>query len=178
MPELAAMPDPMAKWTPTADWSHAELIREHWRARPVLGLTQTLIGGRLDLALAALAPGARFVGLWQFADVAPYALRIGRDKAQLVGGIAAVERSGWRDDGWTASAASDAQAVFEIEGAATRDIVAEAVAADLDAESPSAAVVFAGVPALLHRAASGAARLHVEASLAAYVWRWLETRPD
>ena len=172
------MPDPMAKWTPPPDWAHAQLIRGDWRARPVLGLTLTLIGGRVDRAIAALAPGDVSAGLWQVAAAAPYALRIGRDKALLVTEGERLERAGWRDEGWTASDASDAQVVFEIEGSATRAIVAEAVAADLDAGSPSAAVLFAGVPVFLHRAQAGAVRVHVEAPLGAYVWRWLEKRRD
>ena len=55
--------DPMAKWSPAPDWSQAELVRKSWRARPLIGLTLTLIGGKLDRALAALAPSAESVGV-------------------------------------------------------------------------------------------------------------------
>ena len=176
MLEKRAMPDPMAKWTPTPDWATAEIVREGWRARPVPGLTLTLIGGRLDAAIAQLAPGAPSVGLWQVAPDLPIALRIGRDKAMLVATGDPVAFSGWREGGWTASDASDAQTVFEIAGPAAPGIFPEAVLADLEAGSPSAAILFAGVPALLHRVRPDAARLHVESALAPYVWRWLETR--
>ncbi len=37
MPEIQ-MQDPMAKWTPVPDWSAATISRDHWQARPVLGL--------------------------------------------------------------------------------------------------------------------------------------------
>ena len=170
--------DPMAKWSPAPDWSHAELVRKSWRARPVIGLTLTLIGGKLDRALAALAPSAESVGLSQVAAAMPYALRIGRDKALLVALGERLEQAGWREEGWTASDATDAQVVFEIEGDAVQEILSEAVASDLNLGSPSAAVLFAGVPVLLSRSPGSAVRLHVETSLGAYVWRWLEKRGE
>ena len=53
-------------------------------------------------------------------------------------------------------------------------LAAEGTAAVLDGGSPSASVVFAGVPCLLYRTAPQAARLHVESPFAAYIWTWLE----
>lgn len=170
------MLDPMSKWTPLPDWTKVEITRDDWRARPVLGDTLTLVGGKLDRALGALAPNAPSVGLWQIAPDLPIALRIARDKALLVTRGERLKTVGWRAEGWTASDASDAYLSIAIEGPATLDVVREATAADLDADSPSAAILFAGVPALLHRTAETAARLHVESALGAYVWRWLEKR--
>jgi hypothetical protein len=173
MPE--ATPDPMAKWTPVPDWSAARLTRPDWDAVHVAGQFQTLISGDLAAAFARLDPQPHSVGLWQIAR-GPAAIRIGRDRALLVGSQAFASGWGWREDGWAASDASDAYCMLSLTGAALRSIIAEATSADIDAGSPSAAVQFAGVPALLYRLREDEARLHVEAALAPYVWRWLETR--
>ena len=170
-----AFPDPMAKWTPTPDWRAARLARPDWRAAPVLGLHQTLLSGDLAAGFAALSPKLESVGLWRIAP-APAAIRIARDRALVVSSQAPVLPWGWHDAGWAATDASDAFIVFELAGAALRSLVAEATSADLDADSPSAAIQFAGVAALLYRATEDCARLHVEFPFAPYVWRWLETR--
>lgn len=173
MPEPAA--DPMAKWTPTPDWATVRLERSGWSAAPVAGLFQTLLSGDLAAALARLDPAPASVGFWAIASPERAAIRIGRDRALLVGASPLGLATGWRA-GYAASEASDAYAVLQLAGADLRALVAEATAADPEAGSPSAAILFAGVPALLYRVAEAQARLHVEAPLAPYVWRWLETR--
>ena len=59
-----------------------------------------------------------------------------------------------------------------------RAVVAEATGADLVAGSPSAALLFAGINAILYRMAEDRARIHVEAGFGPYLWRWLEERRD
>ena len=162
------MSDPMAKWTPTPDWTRARLERPGWSAAPVLGLFQMRLSGDL-----AAAPNP--VGFWGIASPQRAAVRIGRDRALLVSTTPLDIAPGWRD-GFAASEASDAFGVLELAGAELRALVAEATAVDPEAGSPSAAILFAGVPALLYRVAEDRARLHVEAPLAPYLWRWLETR--
>jgi sarcosine oxidase gamma subunit len=173
MPE--AFPDPMAKWSPAPDWRAARLTRSDWSAAPADDLSQLLISGNLAAALATFEPAPVSVGLWQIAPTGG-AIRIARDRALLVAAQALAAPAGWQAAGWVATDASDAYRVIEIAGSALRAIVAEAVSADLDAGSPSAAILFAGVPALLYRTGETRARLHVEAALAPYVWRCLETR--
>lgn len=173
MPE--ALVDPMAKWTPPPDWGAAQIARADLLVRPVQGLSQTLLSGDLQAAFASLAPRVESIGFWQKAQ-ARAAIRISRDRALLVSAEPLAALEGWRPGGWAASDASDAYAVFDISGAGLRGLVAEATAADLDAGSPSAAILFAGVPALLYRVAPDTARLHVEAAFAPYLWRWLEMR--
>ena len=56
------------------------------------------------------------------------------------------------------------------------EIVRESTAADLEASSRSAAILFAGVQAILYRRGEQRARLHVEAPFGPYLWRWLEAR--
>jgi hypothetical protein len=173
MPE--ATPDPMAKWTPVPDWTTARLTRPGWNAAYVAGLFQTLISGDLTAAFARLDPQPVSVGLWRIAR-APAAIRIGRERALLVASRAFALGWGWREEGWAATDASDAYGVLSLSGPALRQLVAEATSAEVEAGSPSAAIHFAGVPALLYRVREDEARLHVEAALAPYVWRWLETR--
>ena len=168
-------PDPMKKWTPAPDWSTARLTRPDWRAEVVGGLFQTLLTGDLAAAFASQHPQPASIGLWQIAPACA-AIRIARDRALLVSSQSFAPDWGWRDDGWAASDASDAYSVLSLIGPALRALVAEATSADIDGASRSAAIQFAGAPALLYRVAEDEARLHVETALAPYVWRWLETR--
>ena len=66
--------------------------------------------------------------------------------------------------------------MLELDGAGLLTLVSEATAADLDAGSRSASIMFAGIPCLLYRTGQMTARLHVERPLATYVWHWLERR--
>ena len=172
----AVMPNPMAKWTPVPDWQVAQIQRPDWSARPVPGLSMVLVGGRIDLAIAALAPDAEGLGLWQIATGGAQAIRIGRDKALIVTGRAVAIQHGWNRDGWSATAAESAFGAIDITGPALGDIVSEATAADIDTGSRSAAVLFAGIPCLLTRIAHDTARVVTEAGFIPYLWRWLETR--
>lgn len=161
-------------WSPAPDRA-ALLEGDGFAARCVAGLGQTLVSGDLTAGIAALAPGAGEVGLWGVAEAVPYVLRIARDRALLVTPSPLGIAPGWRD-GFAATPCDDGYAVIEILGAALGEVIAEAVSADLDAGSRSAAVQFAGVAALLYRTSPGTARLHVESPLAAYLWTWLEIR--
>ena len=161
-------------WTPAPDWS-VPLAGEGFSARCISGLGQILVSGDLAAATAALAPGAGEVGLWQVAAGECYRVRIARDRALLVTPSPLAVEPGWRS-GYAATPCDDAFAVIEISGAALPDIMAEAVAADLDAGSRSAAVQFAGSTALVYRTAPQVARLHIESPLAAWLWAWLSGR--
>lgn len=174
MPE--AMHDRGRFWTPAPDWRAASLEGEGWRARRIHGLGQTLVSGDLDAARAALAPGAGEVGLWgvagEGAGDGAYAARIARDRALLVTPSPLAAAPGWRD-GFAVSPCDDLYAAVEISGPAMPQLVAEGTAADLEAGSRSAAVLFSGVSCLLYRAGPERARLHVESPFAAYIWTWL-----
>lgn len=166
--------DAADKWSPVPDWSTAVLDRDGWRARPRPGLFRLHLAGRIEAAIAQLAPDAPLLGLWQIATHAPAVLRIARDRALIESRMPLPAIHGWNADGWAATPADDAWMAFDIEGANLRALMAQALTADLEAGSPSAMVHFAGVPALLVRAAPDTARVTVEAGLAAYLWRWLE----
>jgi hypothetical protein len=167
--------DSATKWPVFPDWGDAVIDRTNWSARPVLGLSQVLLSGDFRNALAAHAPGAAEVGLWGLAVTDPVAARIARDRVLLVGPEPLDMPFGW-NGGWAASPASDAWFVVDLEGPAVEEVVREGTAADLGASSPSAAILFAGVQAILYRRAERHARLHVEAPFGPYLWRWLDER--
>ena len=121
-------------WTASPDWATAEIRRDDWRARPVLGLGQVLVSGRIAGAVEALAPGASEVGLWGIVAGNPHVVRIARDRALIVSAEPLTVEPGWRD-GWAATPADDVYAALEIDGSGLAALVAEATAADLDAGS-------------------------------------------
>lgn len=170
--------DAAAKWTPFPQWEHARLERSGWRARVVSGLRQTLVSGDLAALRGAFPTPLPEVGLWAVEPAQTLVLRIARDRALVVSGSAVPLAPGWQAAGWAASPADAAFLVFELSGETLGQVVREAVSADLVAGSPSAATLFAGIPAFLYRTAPDTARLHVEAALAPFVWRWLALRPD
>jgi hypothetical protein len=136
------------------------------QARALSGLGQTLISGDLEAAIAALAPGASMLGLYALADEGAHTLRIGRASALLVTPAPLAVAEGWRE-GWCATAVDDGWAAVEVTGAGAPDALAQGTSADLAGGSPSTAVMFAGLRALLVRTSAGF-RLHVESP-------WLET---
>lgn len=178
MPDLLpkTMLDRGAFWTPVPDWRSAVLQGEGWSARPVLGLHRTLVSGDLEAAIAALAPDAPSIGLWQIAEGEVQALRIGRDRMLITSGVPLVFQPGWNAKGFAVSAADDAYATIEIHGPKMPELLAEMTFVDLDGGSPSAATLVCGQHALLHRTSAACARVHTEAPLAAFLWHWLERR--
>ena len=169
-------PDPMAKWSPAPDWRTARLVRGDWQAAAVTGLWLTRLSGDLDAVFAKLDRQPASVGLWEIADPDYAAIRIGRDRAVLVSTAPVALALGWHPEGFAVSDASDSYIVMGFSGEGVRALIAEATSADFETGSPSASILFAAVPALLYRTGESEARLHVEASLAPFLWRWLETR--
>lgn len=167
--------DAAEKWTPYPDWSKAGIARDGWSARPVPMLSQVLVSGDISEARRIHAPQAAEAGLWSIATGDPYLVRLARDRVLIVSSEPLAIPLGW-NGGWAASPAGDAFFVVDIEGPSMRAVVAEATGADLDAGSPSAALLFAGVNTILYRMAEDRARIHVEAGFAPYLWRWLEER--
>lgn len=172
---LETMRDRGTFWTPAPDPASDRIERDGLSASFVSGLHQVLISGDLKKAVAAIALSAQEVGLWGMAERMPISLRIARDRALLVSTEPLGATPGWRD-GYVATPCGDGYAVIELSGPAVADLVAEATSADLAAGSRSAAILFAGVAALLYRTTPETARLHVESPLVGYVWRWLEGR--
>lgn len=176
MPEIQ-MQDPMAKWTPVPDWSAATISRDHWQARPVLGLDIVMLAGDMGAALAAHAGGEAGLGLLAIAERSDdYVIRIARDRALMVSSQPIEIGYGWHAAGYSVTPADSAYGIIEISGAALDEIIAEGTASDPASKSPSAATLFAGIPTLVIRTAPDVLRLHMEIGHMAYLWRWLETR--
>jgi hypothetical protein len=154
------------RWPPARGGLGLLIDRPRLRARGLDGLGQTLTSGDLQAAVAALAPGAPLLGLHVLAPEGAHALRIGRVSALLVTPAPLGAADGWRD-GWCATSVDDGWAAVEVTGADAPLALMQATSADLDAGSPSAAVIVFGLRALLGRTQAGF-RLHVEAP-------WLET---
>lgn len=180
MPEQTAkvMPDPMTKWTPAPDWTTVKIVRADWSAKSVLGLSMALVAGNIAAAISALAPNLSEVGLWQVASASDHVIRIARDKALIVTLAPIPFETGWNAAGFSVTDASGAYSVIEIVGQALSDILAEATAADIDAGSRSASLLFAGIAGLVMRTAPDTARVTIEIGHMTYLWRWLETHTE
>jgi hypothetical protein len=177
MPDIAAMTDRARRWAPLPDWDTARLQGTGWSARRIEGLGQTLVSGHLSAALAELAPGIPLIGLWAMAERDECAVRIARDRCLLVQSAPLKGTPVRHGAGFVATRADDVFAVFEVEGEGLAGLAAELTSADPAAHSPAAATLVCGIFGLLYRTGRNRARIHVEAAHAAYVWRWLETRP-
>lgn len=159
-------------WTPARGAKGALIARPGLTARARSRIGQTLISGDLAAALAELAPGAPFVGLYGPAPGWAYALRIAPDKALLVTPAAIRADEGWRE-GWAATPVDDGWVALDVRGAQAPLVLMQATAADLWAGSPSAALLFAGLRCLLARTQAGF-RLHVERPWLEALLTWLD----
>ena len=159
-------------WAPARRGEGTLIDRPRLTARALTGRGHALISGDLEAAIAALAPGAPILGLYAPAPAGAHALRIARDRALLVSPAPLRAAEGWRDggcvtcvdDGWTA---------IDVEGPDAPSALAQGTSADLAANSPSAALIFASFRCLLLRTGAGF-RLHVEASWLEALLTWLE----
>lgn len=166
------------KWTVFPDWHKAAIHRQRWTVQPISGLGQILVRGEIAKGVETFVPGAHEVGLWGVARSLPYVVRVARDTVLVVSSEPIACEPGWRPGGWSATPAESANLIFDIAGDALAEVISEGSSADLEAGSPSATTLFAGIPCMIYRTSACVARLHVENSLAPYLWRWLETRAD
>lgn len=130
-----------------------------------------MISGNIGAALAALAPGAPFVGLGASIPDGPFALRIARDRALIVNGAPLAVMSGWHG-GYAATPADDLYLRLVVEGVEAETVAAAGTGAPLDASSASAMVLFAGTPCLVARGNNGLL-IWVQRPDAAYLWSFL-----
>lgn len=130
-----------------------------------------MISGDIEAALAALAPGAPFVGLGGDTPDGPFALRIARDRALIVTSVPIALTPGWHNS-YAATPADDLYLCLAVEGETAETVAVAGTGAPLDASSASAMVLFAGIPCLVARRKDGYA-IWVERSEAAYLWSFL-----
>ncbi len=141
-------------------------------ARALSGRGHSLISGDVQTAVGALAPGAPTLGLYALAPEGAHALRIARDRALLITPAPLGAADGWRE-GWCATSVDDGWMAIDVGGPDAPLALAQGTSADLAADSPSAAVLFAGLRCLLARTQTGF-RLHVETPWVETLLTWLD----
>jgi sarcosine oxidase gamma subunit len=162
-------------WPPIADWDKVRIARHGLTVRPVPGLSRHLVSGALSAFAGLAGLDGEGVGALGLAMGQRYMVRLARDRLLAVGLAGELAASGWHEAGFAVTDVSAAFQAFEIEGALPSGLLAEATAIDPAHPGPSAAVVFAGMPVILH--AHGAADrllLHIEQSQANALWSWLK----
>jgi sarcosine oxidase gamma subunit len=164
------MRDLAASWPPIPDWNATAYDGNGIRVTTVNGLTQHLVSGNLT-------PFGDGVGALGLAERAGAVLRVARDRILVVDADVARITAGWHAEGYAATDVSAVYHVFEITGAGIADLLCEAILIDPENGGPSAAVVFAGLQAILYwHGDKSTLRLHVERGHAAYVVDWLKAR--
>ena len=115
------------------------------------------------------------VGFSGVAHGPSYAVAIARDRSLIVGEGGTALAEGW--DAETATAVTrmdDAFIVLDLEGPGLADLLAKATTLDFADASPSAALLFAGMPCLAYRRQRpDVLRLHVERPLACALAEWM-----
>jgi hypothetical protein len=159
-------------WPPARRTDGMLIHRPRLQARALSGRGSALISGDIEAAMGALAPGAPILGLYTLAPEGAHALRIARDRALLVTPAPLGASDGWRE-GWCASSVDDGWAAVDVDGPDASLALAQGTSADLTANSPSAAVLFAGLRCLLVRTET-AFRLHVETPWLEALLTWMD----
>lgn len=165
------------RWPAAPDWSTARIEGRGATAKSVAGLHQMLVSGDLDAWNAAAGLSGHGVGALALATGKAWQLRLARNRLLAVSEKPFAMEPGWHN-GFAATRMDGALHVFEIEGKGIDGVIANAMTLDPDAKSPSAAVLFAGVNAIVYRYdAVDRLRVHVDRGLAPYLWEWLNSRP-
>jgi sarcosine oxidase gamma subunit len=169
------MRDLAEKWSAVPDWETASIEFLDTKIVTLTGLSQLLVSG--DLCAWARASGITDItaGASSIASGERYAIRIGRDRVLAVSakpfGIAA----GWHEQGFAVSFIDAGLHVFEIDGPQAPEILARATTLDPNGSSASAAMLFAGVNAVVYRHGNAErVRVHADRGLAPYLWQWFE----
>lgn len=164
------MRDLAQSWPRIPDWTGTAYEGRGIHVTTVTGLTQHLVSGNL-------APFGESIGALGIADGARAAVRVARDRILAVNADPALVTPGWHAEGFAATDVSAMYHVFEIAGTGVPALLSEAILIDPENAGPSAAVVFAGLQAILYCLGSRETlRLHVERGHAAYLVNWLEAR--
>jgi hypothetical protein len=164
------MRDLAQSWPRIPDWSGTAYEGRGIHVTTVTGLAQHLVSGNL-------APFGADIGALGIAAPDRATIRLARDRVLAVNADASLVTPGWHAEGYAATDVSALYHVFEISGAGLPDLLREALLVDPDNAGPSAAVVFAGLHAVLYCVGSRERlRLHVERPHAAALVNWLEAR--
>lgn len=168
------MRDLAEKWSVAPDWQSAAITTPGLAIRAVLDLNQLMVSGDLDAWTRASSIGGTGVGAFGIAQGDRYAARLARDRLLVVSKSPLGIATGWHADGFAVTAISAGLQIFEAEGTALDAFIARGTTLDPGQASASAALSFAGISAIVYRR-EGKLRIHVDRSLAAYLWTWMET---
>lgn len=171
------------RWSPPPDWGPARLSRRGLDVAPLLDLRQVMLSGDLATGLAALCPAARLKGAHDADAADPYAVRIAVDRVLLVcaAGLDTVPvgHSAWHASGFAATDLSAGMIALALAGPDAPALLARGTGVDLLTAPPASggggAMVIAGTRIVAYRHGVAEVRLHVDRSMAPYLWRWLET---
>jgi hypothetical protein len=164
------MRDLAQSWPRIPDWSGTAYEGRGIHVTTVHGLTQHLISGNFS-------PFGTDIGALGTASGDRATVRVARDRVLAINADPALVAPGWHVEGFAATDVSATYHVFAISGAGVPDLLREALLIDPDNAGPSAAVMFAGLHAILYCVESRETlRLHVERGHAAYLVNWLEAR--
>jgi hypothetical protein len=183
MPEFD--PNLAERWPAAPDWSSARIEGGGAAVKSVAGLNQMLVSGDLGAWNATAGLSGHGIGALALATGKAWQVRLARDRLLAVSEKPFAVEPGWHD-GFAVTRMDGALHVLEIEGKGLEDVIASAMTLDPAGKSPSAAVLFAGVNAIVYRyGAVDRLRIHVDRGLAPYLWEWLgsrsgcrEVRPD
>ncbi|MDJ0822854.1 MAG: hypothetical protein QNJ09_13725 [Paracoccaceae bacterium] len=129
---------------------------------------QSLLSGDLQAGLDILAPDAEMLGFADTPGTADHAIRIARDQALLVTAKPMESQPGWHPQGFALSPAGGRYACLSLIGPNAAELLAHGLTSAPPWDSPSAAVNFAGVPALVTGTSNGLT-LWVESAYLTYV---------
>lgn len=132
---------------------------------------QVMISGDLDAACTAFDLPAP-VGLLGQTVGSRAAIRLARYRMLAVGVTLSHANAGLRER-FATTPATGSLAVLQIDGARSAELLARATAVDFIAGSPSAALQFAGMTAVLYRHDAGM-RLHLDRGLVDYAFDWVQ----
>lgn len=164
------MRDLAHSWPRIPDWTGTAYEGRGVHVTTVAGLTQHLVSGNF-------APFGADIGALGIATGERAAVRVARDRILAVNAEPALVTPGWHQEGFAVTDVSAMYHVFEISGPGVPDLLGEALLIDPDNAGPSAAVMFAGLHAILYcQGSRETLRLHVERGHAAYLVNWLEAR--
>jgi hypothetical protein len=170
------IPNLAERWPAAPDWAAATLESADATVRSVAGLHQMLVSGDLDAWNAASGLSGPGIGAFALAKGKAWQVRVARDRLLAVSEKPFSIETGWHGEGFALTRMDAALHVFEVEGEGLAGVIARATTTDPAGKSPSAALLFAGVNAIVYRhATAGRLRVHVDTGLAAYLWEWFET---
>lgn len=168
------MLDCLTRWDNDDDWPGGSLASGAIETRRVALPGQYLVSGNLAAFAAVSGMDPQGAGALGLVTGEAYTIRLARDRILFAGSLPPGLVEGWNAAGFAISLVSSAYAVIEFTGLGLSNLLAAATALDRAAPGPSAAISFAGLPAILYcHGSPDRLRLHIERGFGAYIKTWL-----